>query len=54
MASNDVKLVFDYLDTNKDGFVSYNEYCQLCEEKRRDIDPFELRSIQDDRERATS
>jgi len=33
--------VFRYMDKNKDGLVSYHEFCNICEEKRRDIDPFE-------------
>lgn len=33
--------MFDYLDRNKDGFVCYKEFCYLCEEKRRGIDPFD-------------
>lgn len=37
--------VFEFLDSNKDGYVTYNEFCQLCEEKRRDIDPFEYETI---------
>ncbi|TNV73715.1 hypothetical protein FGO68_gene1155 [Halteria grandinella] len=41
LSSNDLQLVFDYLDKNRDGFVSYSEFCYLCEEKRRNIDPFD-------------
>ena len=41
IASDDLTKVFDYLDTNKDGFIAYNEFCGLCEEKRRNIDPFD-------------
>lgn len=36
--------MFDYLDKNRDGFVSYSEFCFLCEEKRRNIDPFDSTS----------
>ena len=45
MAAADVTQVFDYLDVNKDGYITYNEFCALCEEKRRDIDPFELEGL---------
>ena len=34
-------LVFDYLDSDLDDRLSYNEFCGLTEEKRRNIDPFE-------------
>jgi Ca2+-binding EF-hand superfamily protein len=40
--STEITQVFDHLDTNKDGFIDYTEFCGLCEEKRRDIDPFEM------------
>jgi Ca2+-binding EF-hand superfamily protein len=42
MAANDVKMVFEHLDKNMDHYISYKEFCGLCEEIRRDIDPFEL------------
>lgn len=29
------------MDNDENGEVSYNEFCELCEEKRRKIDPFE-------------
>ncbi len=41
LSSADVTSVFDFLDKNKDGFISYSEFCYLCEEKRRNIDPFD-------------
>jgi len=34
--------VFDHLDKNKDGYLDYAEFCQLSEEKRRGIDPFDF------------
>lgn len=37
----DVTSVFDYLDKDLDGKVTYAEFCHLCEEKRRNIDPFD-------------
>ena len=33
--------MFSYLDKDNDNFLVYNDFCELCEEKRRDIDPFE-------------
>jgi len=33
--------MFRYLDKDQDGFLLYNDFCELCEEKRRHIDPFE-------------
>ena len=37
----DMDLVFDYLDSDLDDRLNYNEFCGLTEEKRRNIDPFE-------------
>jgi len=28
------------LDADEDGYVMYNDFCELCEERRRHIDPF--------------
>ena len=36
----DIDLVFNHLDVNKDGVISYKEFCEFTEEKRRNIDPF--------------
>mmetsp|Transcript_20919 Transcript_20919/g.15363 ORF Transcript_20919/g.15363 Transcript_20919/m.15363 type:complete len:100 (-) Transcript_20919:3-302(-) len=33
--------VFEGLDKDLDGQLSYQEFCQLSEEKRRGIDPFD-------------
>ena len=30
-----------FLDKDNDQNISYNEFCELCDEKRRNIDPFE-------------
>ena len=46
LTSADIGLVFEYLDKNKDGYISYSEFCYLCEEKRRNIDPFEINQKQ--------
>ncbi|CDW91814.1 ef hand family protein [Stylonychia lemnae] len=35
-----VQNVFKQLDSDFDGFVTYNDFCELCEERRRQIDPF--------------
>jgi hypothetical protein len=32
--------VFKHLDSDEDGFITYNDFCELCEERRRQIDPF--------------
>ena len=37
----DIKRVFRYLDDDNNGCIDYREFCNLCEEKRRKIDPFE-------------
>eukprot|EP00347_Sterkiella_histriomuscorum_P006774 403351480 len=35
-----VQDVFKFLDSDLDGYVTYNDFCELCEERRRLIDPF--------------
>jgi Ca2+-binding EF-hand superfamily protein len=41
LSTKDISEMFNYLDTNKDGYINYLEFCNLSEEKRRGIDPFE-------------
>ena len=36
----DIDLVFYHLDVDGDEHVNYKEFCELTEEKRRNIDPF--------------
>uniref|UniRef100_A0A7S3N5E6 EF-hand domain-containing protein n=1 Tax=Euplotes harpa TaxID=151035 RepID=A0A7S3N5E6_9SPIT len=36
------KKMFDYADTDHDGNIQYNEFCELCEEARRGIDPYKF------------
>lgn len=33
--------MFDYLDKNRTGDLTYNEFCDICEERRRKIDNFQ-------------
>ena len=40
LSYEDIWKIYRYLDTNGDGQISYSEFCQLCEEKWRKIDPF--------------
>lgn len=47
IASSDINQVFEYLDTNKDGYINYLEFCELCEEKRKNIDPFNSEEAND-------
>ena len=42
--------MFNYLDKDKDGFLTYHEFSDLSEEKRREIDPFD-RIVQKVREK---
>lgn len=35
---NELDIVFKYLDKGSKGFVSYNDFCELSEEKRRNLD----------------
>ena len=37
---DDIWKIYRYMDTNGDGHIGYDEFCQLCEEKWRNIDPF--------------
>jgi hypothetical protein len=32
--------VFCYLDKDSNGTINYKEWCEICEERRREIDPF--------------
>ena len=38
--------MFEDLDKDKDGYISYLEFCNLSEERRRDIDPFHNEHMQ--------
>jgi Ca2+-binding EF-hand superfamily protein len=40
MSEADAMKCFHYLDKPGDGYVDYNKFCELVEEKRRKIDPF--------------
>lgn len=35
---NELDVIFKYLDRNQKGYISYNDFCQLSEEKRRNLD----------------
>lgn len=35
---NELDIVFKYLDKNNKGYISYNDFCELSEEKRRNLD----------------
>ena len=39
---DDLKRVFNSLDKDKNGDIDYREFTNLCEEKRREIDPFDV------------
>ena len=39
--------MFEHLDKNRDGYIHYQEFCNLCDEKRRNIDPFEAPAAKD-------
>lgn len=36
----EARTIFAYLDSSGNGELSYSEFCELCEERRRKIDPF--------------
>lgn len=42
----DIDLVFNTLDTDGDNYISYKEFCEFSEEKRRGIDPFDSLATQ--------
>lgn len=35
---NELDVVFKFLDRGEKGYISYNDFCQLSEEKRRNLD----------------
>ena len=35
---NELDIIFKYLDRGQKGYISYNDFCQLSEEKRRMLD----------------
>ena len=38
--SSELKDIFKYMDKENKGNIDYRMFCSLCEERRRDIDPF--------------
>jgi len=40
MDDSETDKVFDFLDQNKDGFLDYNEFCFLLDEKFKNLDPY--------------
>ena len=40
ISEEDARLVFSYMDNDGNGDVTYSEFCELCEERRRSIGPF--------------
>jgi len=38
--SDEQAQIFNFLDKDCDGYISYSEFCELCEERQRGIDPF--------------
>ena len=41
LSTKEINAMFEALDKDKDGYISYLEFCNLSEERRRGIDPFE-------------
>ena len=37
----EIRSIFEYLDWDNDGVLSYNEFCNICEERWWEIDPFD-------------
>jgi len=42
---SDAKNIFESLDVSGNGELSYSEFCELSEERRRRIDPFNKEAI---------
>ena len=42
LETQEIEEVFNFLDTNRDGYLDYNEFCGMSEERRRGIDPFDF------------
>ncbi|CDW88969.1 ef hand family protein [Stylonychia lemnae] len=40
LTTKEINDVFNSLDQDKDGYISYLEFCNMAEERRRGIDPF--------------
>ena len=38
---NQVDAIFKYLDKGQKGYISFGDFCELAEEKRRHLDPFD-------------
>lgn len=42
--------IFQSLDKDKKGYIGYQDFCDLAEEKRRNIDPFGNEAIKKEQE----
>ncbi len=47
LATRDITAMFEALDSDRDGYISYVEFCNLSEERRRGIDPYETQNKKD-------
>lgn len=43
-----LKQIFEYLDRGNKGYLSYGDFCELAEEKRRHLDPIDDSHIEKD------
>lgn len=39
LSSKDILQIFNYLDKDSKGYIDYNDFCGLVEERRSNIDP---------------
>ena len=39
LAARDILLVFNHLDSAKKGHIDYNDFCNLSDERRMNLDP---------------
>lgn len=40
ISQDDCKRIFHYIDKDDNGDIDYKEFCELCEERRRGVDPY--------------
>lgn len=39
LSSRDQLLIFNYLDSDRKGYIDYNDFCGMCDERRNNMDP---------------
>ena len=39
LSSRDLLLIFNYLDSDGKGYMTYDDFCNLSDERRNNLDP---------------